>query len=76
MLFAFFLGFAIMLGAELNAAIQEEWPASDTHARRLREWLEDRALNGGAQAPVETRVPEPCHRPAAARFVSYFLSDS
>jgi membrane protein len=43
LLFAFFLGFAIMIGAELNASIQEEWPAPDTHARRLREWLEDKA---------------------------------
>ena len=43
LLFAFFLGFAIMIGAELNAAIQEEWPAPDTHARRLREWLEEKA---------------------------------
>lgn len=32
LLFAFFLGFAIMLGAELNNAIQEEFPAPDTHA--------------------------------------------
>jgi membrane protein len=67
LLFAFFLGFAIMLGAELNAAIQEEWPASDTHARRLREWLEYKALNSGlngsAQAPVESRVPEPVDPP-------------
>ncbi|MUL80277.1 MULTISPECIES: YihY/virulence factor BrkB family protein [unclassified Mycolicibacterium] len=63
LLFAFFLGFAIMLGAELNAAIQEEWPAADTHARRLREWLEDKALNGGAQAPIETTVPEPVEPP-------------
>jgi membrane protein len=67
LLFAFFLGFAIMLGAELNAAIQEEWPAADTHARRLREWLEDKALNGsvggGAQAPVETPAPEPLEPP-------------
>ena len=40
LLFAFFLGFAIMIGAELNAAIQEEWPAPDTHAHRLRNgWL-------------------------------------
>jgi len=43
LLFAFFLGFAIMIGAELNASIQEEWPAPDTHARRLREWLEEKA---------------------------------
>lgn len=39
LLFAFFLGFAIMIGAELNAAIQEQWPAPVTHARRVRAWL-------------------------------------
>lgn len=39
LLFAFFLGFAVMLGAELNAAIEEEWPAPATHVRRLRRWL-------------------------------------
>jgi membrane protein len=52
LLFAFFLGFAIMLGAELNAAIEEEWPAPATHARRLRWWLEEKAesLNGGGGA--------------------------
>jgi membrane protein len=43
LLYAFFGGFAIMLGAELNAAIQEEWPAPATHARRLRCWLRSRA---------------------------------
>jgi membrane protein len=39
LLFAFFGGFAIMLGAEFNAAIQEEWPAPTTHVSRLRRWL-------------------------------------
>jgi membrane protein len=39
LLYAFFGGFAIMLGAELNAAIQEEWPAPVTHAHRLRKWV-------------------------------------
>ena len=34
--FAFFLGFAIMIGAELNAAIQEEWPAPEPHLARWR----------------------------------------
>ena len=43
LLFAFFLGFAIMIGAELNNAIEEEWPAPDTHADQLRTWLEDKA---------------------------------
>lgn len=42
LLFAFFGGFAVMLGAELNAAIQEEFPAPKTHAHRLRKWLEHR----------------------------------
>lgn len=51
LLFAFFLGFAIMIGAELNAAIQEEWPAPETHARRVRGWLERKAeaRSGGTQ---------------------------
>ncbi|MBW0012081.1 YihY/virulence factor BrkB family protein [Mycobacterium sp.] len=39
LLFAYFGGFSIMIGAELNAAIQEEWPASATHAHRLRNWM-------------------------------------
>ena len=43
LLFAFFGGFAIMLGAELNAAVQEEFPAPATHAHRLRNWLVWRA---------------------------------
>jgi membrane protein len=42
LLFAFMLGFAVMLGAELNAAVEEEWPAPNTHTRRLREWIEER----------------------------------
>ena len=36
LLFAFFLGFTIMIGAELNAAIEEEWPAPEPHWRRWR----------------------------------------
>jgi membrane protein len=48
LLFAFFGGFAIMLGAEFNAAIQEEWPAPRTHAHRLRRWLISRAQGKGA----------------------------
>jgi membrane protein len=43
LLFAFFLGFAVMMGAELNAAIQEEWPAPATHAKRFRWWLKEKA---------------------------------
>lgn len=65
LLFAFFLGFAIMFGAELNAAIQDEWPAPDTHVKRFRWWLESKAdsLNGssvpavGPSDAVETIAP-------------------
>jgi membrane protein len=52
LLFAFFGGFAIMLGAELNAAIQEEFPAPRTHAHRLRNWLFTRSP--ALQRTVET----------------------
>jgi membrane protein len=53
LLFAFFGGFAIMLGAELNAAIQEEFPAPKTHAHRLRNWLlsRSRALKQTLDSP-------------------------
>lgn len=58
LLFAFFLGFAIMIGAELNAAIEEEWPAPATHVNRVREWLETRSdavsTNGSAPAGAST----------------------
>ncbi|MEO3757521.1 YihY/virulence factor BrkB family protein [Mycobacterium sp. B14F4] len=59
LLFAFFLGFAIMIGAELNAAIEEEWPAPVTHAKRFRWWLAEKAesLNGGGVEPQATAGP-------------------
>jgi membrane protein len=47
LLFAFLLGFAIMLGAELNAAVQEEWPAQSTHLHQLRTWVVSRAGQAG-----------------------------
>ncbi len=55
LLFAFFLGMAIMIGAEFNAAIQEEWPAPETHARRFRGWLEEK---NGPEAAVTVGAPE------------------
>src|SRR3984893_11712633 len=53
LLFAFFLGFAVMLGAELNAAIEEEWPAPVTHAKRFRWWLEEKAESLNGSGPAE-----------------------
>ena len=64
LLFAFFLGFSIMMGAELNAAIQEEWPAPDTHASRLRDWLGDRAEDrNGSAALTEAQEADAGDRP-------------
>jgi membrane protein len=56
LLFAFFGGFSIMIGAEFNAAIQEEWPAPATHAHRLRQWLASRTAAFGSTAP--SNVPQ------------------
>ncbi|GLE53684.1 YihY/virulence factor BrkB family protein [Mycobacterium montefiorense] len=71
LLFAFFGGFAIMLGAELNAAIQEEFPAPRTHAHRLRNWLFSRspALKRTAEVlsnPVTTNPATQERDPASA----------
>ena len=59
LLFAFFLGFAIMLGAELNAAIQEEFPAPATHAKRFRWWLEEKAAESRNGNTATTAAPAP-----------------
>lgn len=63
LLFAFFGGFSIMIGAELNAAIQEEWPAPATHAHRLRRWIQARTGIGvrtmSTTAQQHTVAPEP-----------------
>jgi len=63
MLYAFFAGFDIMLGAEFNAAIQENWPVPPARTRPFRKWLKAHADadnsgladNGGATAPVRGR---------------------
>jgi membrane protein len=31
--------------------VQEEWPASDTHARRLRGWIEEKAETRNGEPP-------------------------
>ena len=66
LLFAFFGGFAIMLGAELNAAIQEEFPAPATHAHRLRNWLvwRARAVTQPANSAPDSAAEQPDAAPA------------
>ncbi len=50
LLFTFFLGFAVVLGAEFNATIQEFFPARATRLAQMREWL-------AAQAAYEESGP-------------------
>ena len=59
LLFAFFAGFAVMIGAELNAAVQEEFPAPKTHAHRLRNWLVSRVRGMRAAKTAGTSVDSP-----------------
>ncbi|MEU5840495.1 YihY/virulence factor BrkB family protein [Rhodococcus sp. NPDC047139] len=43
LLFTFFLGFAVVLGAEFNATVQEFWPARATRLEQWREWIAEQA---------------------------------
>ncbi|MFT4043900.1 MAG: YihY/virulence factor BrkB family protein, partial [Gordonia sp. (in: high G+C Gram-positive bacteria)] len=41
LLFTFFLGFAIVIGAEFNAAVQSMWPAEPPATARARHWVHE-----------------------------------
>ncbi len=43
LLFTFFLGFAVVIGAEFNATVQEMWPARATRIEQWRVWLAEQA---------------------------------
>jgi membrane protein len=55
LLFTFFLGFAVILGAHFNATVQEFWPARATRMEQVREWLAAQAAVAEAESgPVTT----------------------
>ncbi|GGC59864.1 YihY/virulence factor BrkB family protein [Hoyosella rhizosphaerae] len=59
LLFAFFLGFAIVIGAEFNATIQQHWPARATRLEQMKSWLGQQVKDTGEQAedkPVATQL--------------------
>nr|WP_225443162.1 YihY/virulence factor BrkB family protein [Lolliginicoccus lacisalsi] len=57
LLFAFFLGFAIVVGAEFNAVVQERWPARATRIEQMRTWLAEQAQQASDEAaPVTARL--------------------
>jgi membrane protein len=47
LLFTFFLGFAVILGAEFNAAVQEFWPARATRMEQVKEWIASQVRGEG-----------------------------
>lgn len=63
LLFTFFLGFAVILGAEFNAAVQEFWPARATRMEQLKTWWAERqarkngATTGDTERADEDRTP-------------------
>jgi membrane protein len=59
LLFAFFLGFAVVIGAELNNAIQEEFPAAPPRLRRFRRSPKVRAEKTIREEPSADTTDEP-----------------
>ncbi|MGZ4521502.1 MAG: YihY/virulence factor BrkB family protein, partial [Mycobacteriaceae bacterium] len=57
LLFAFFIGLAVVIGAEFNAAIQEFWPAKATRLDQMRERM---------QSPDHNRESDPGTDPERA----------
>ncbi|GAB2672492.1 hypothetical protein GCM10027169_37980 [Gordonia jinhuaensis] len=58
LLFTFFLGFSVILGAELNAVIQQMWPAGPTHVDQVRDWMAAQTADISEQIKVwPTKLP-------------------
>lgn len=59
LLFTFMLGFAVVIGAEFNATVQEFWPAKESKMAKAREWLAGQVASGSltiAAVLAETTV--------------------
>ncbi len=54
LLFTFFLAFAVILGAEFNATVQEFWPARATRFEQLKRWWERRRHARAHERSTET----------------------
>ncbi|WP_280430273.1 YihY/virulence factor BrkB family protein [Nocardia brasiliensis] len=57
LLFTYFLGFAVILGAEFNAAVQEFWPARATRMTQVKEWIANQLNGDPEEGPAETPNP-------------------
>ncbi|MFC9963452.1 YihY/virulence factor BrkB family protein [Nocardia ignorata] len=76
LLFTYFLGFAVILGAEFNAAVQEFWPARATRIEQVKEWItsqvlgddetdseHDETADASTEAPASSPTAEPAQSP-------------
>lgn len=59
LLFTFFLGFAIILGAEFNASVQEFWPARATRWAQIKAWWAARKHAARHRNPKPDRLTGP-----------------
>ncbi|MFD4430197.1 YihY/virulence factor BrkB family protein [Nocardia sp. NPDC058497] len=65
LLFTYFLGFAVILGAEFNAAVQEFWPARATRMEQVKEWLTNQVRGDDESADASPEAPAiPAAEPA------------
>jgi membrane protein len=65
LLFTFFLGFAIVIGAEFNSIVQETWPANASKIDQVRDWVSAQTSDITDQLKtVPKRLPtNPIRRP-------------
>lgn len=57
LLFTFFIGFAVVIGAEFNAAIQAFWPAKATRLDQMRERMQSRNREGAVGRQSAAAAP-------------------
>ncbi|MFD6162975.1 YhjD/YihY/BrkB family envelope integrity protein [Nocardia sp. NPDC060256] len=64
LLFTYFLGFAVILGAEFNAAVQEFWPARATRMEQVKEWITNQLTGDSSdEDDPETESSETAEKP-------------
>ncbi|MEO9221125.1 MAG: YihY/virulence factor BrkB family protein, partial [Mycobacteriaceae bacterium] len=65
LLFTFFIGFAVVIGAQFNAAIQAFWPAKATRLDQMRERMQSRAQDS---AYLDDEAANPGSGPISNQF--------
>ncbi|WP_068064029.1 YihY/virulence factor BrkB family protein [Nocardia xishanensis] len=73
LLFTFFLGFAVILGAEFNAAVQEFWPARATRIEQMKEWISNQVRG---ETPDEEADADAANSAESARDITPATRDA